>query len=104
MSTKQYRILTGLALAALVAFGIVDHIQGQDKPAPGMTMRDMEMAKPGDSTPAPTTPPGYSEVSIAEEVQQRIGVTLGSVEQTPLTMVIRIVAQMQQSRTILAQS
>ena len=31
-------------------------------------MPGTEMAKPGDSTPAATTPPGYSEVSIAEEV------------------------------------
>ena len=102
MSTKQYRILAGLALAALVAFGFVDHIQGQDRPAPGMTMPGMEMAKQGDSTPAATTPPGYSEVSIAEEVQQRIGVTLGSVEQTPLTMVIRTVGIVRPNETTIA--
>jgi len=100
--TKQHGSLAGLALAALVAIGIVDHIQGQDRPAPGMNMLGMEMAKPGDSTPAATTPPGYSEVGIAQEVQQRIGVTLGSVEQTPLTMVIRTVGIVRPNETTIA--
>jgi Cu(I)/Ag(I) efflux system membrane fusion protein len=92
MSTKRYGSLIGLVLAAPLILSTVYYSRGQGNSAPSMIMPDMEKPK---SANAPATaspgPPGYAEVSIAPEVQQRIGVTLGKATQTPLTMVIRAV-------------
>jgi membrane fusion protein, copper/silver efflux system len=102
MPTKRYRGLVGLTIATLAAFGIVNHVQGQDRPASHTTMPGMEMARPGDAAPAMSTPPGYSEIGIAQQVQQRIGVTLGRVEQTQLTMMIRTVGIVRPNETTIA--
>ncbi len=44
-------------------------------------------------------PEGYAEVHVGPDVQQRIGVTLGKVEQTPLTMTIRAVGIVRPNET-----
>lgn len=55
-------------------------------------MSDMEMPGSGDASKTRAAlPSGFAEVRIAPEVQQRIGVTLGTVRRTPLTMTIRTV-------------
>lgn len=64
---------------------------------PGM---DMPVA-PGKAVNT-ATPPGYAEIRVAPEVQQRIGVVLGSVEQTPLEMTIRTVGIVQPDETRVA--
>lgn len=55
-------------------------------------MSDMEMPGSSDASKTGGAPPsGFAEVRIAPEVQQRIGVTLGTVRRTPLIMTIRTV-------------
>ncbi len=63
-------------------------------------MPGMQMPEPS-KVPAAggTSPPGYAEVRISPEVQQRIGVTLGRVERTPLNMAIRTVGVVQPDET-----
>jgi Cu(I)/Ag(I) efflux system membrane fusion protein len=51
---------------------------------------------------SPAMPPGYAAVTVAPEVQQRIGVTLGSVERTVLDMSIRAVGIIQADETRVA--
>ena len=67
---------------------------------PGTQVSGMNMPTPA-TVPAGGTsaPPGYAEVNVPPEVQQRIGVTLGSVERTPLTMMIRTVGVVQPNET-----
>jgi len=63
------------------------------------------MAMPAPTqTPAATTsvPAGYAEITVAAEVQQRIGVALGTVERTPLTMNIRTVGIIRPNETKIA--
>jgi Cu(I)/Ag(I) efflux system membrane fusion protein len=92
MSTKRYGSLIGLVLAAPLILSTVYYSRGQGNSAPSMTMPDMEKPKSANAAaPASPGPPGYAAVSIAPEVQQRIGVTLGKATQAPLTMVIRTV-------------
>lgn len=92
MSTKRYGSVIGLALAAPLILSAVYSSRAEESSAPSMTMPDMEKPKPANAAAtASPKPPGYTEVSIAPEVQQRIGVTLGKATQTPLTMIIRTV-------------
>jgi Cu(I)/Ag(I) efflux system membrane fusion protein len=104
MSTKQYGRLIGLASAMLLTFSDVHHVRGQEAPPPGRTMPGMEMPKPADTTPTATgtPPPGYADVAIGQDIQQRIGVALGRVEQTPLTMTIRTVGIVRPDETKVA--
>ena len=101
MSTKRNGSLIGSALATLLIFGTVDGVQALEKKAPGDTMSGMQMPKPADAATT-NTPPGFAEVGISQEVQQRIGVTLGSVEETPLTMTIRAVGIIRPDETKVA--
>ncbi len=104
VSTKRYGGLIGPALAALlILLCAADLMRGQESLAQNMAMPEMEKSKPaGNSvTPSPS-PPGFTEVNIAQEVQQRIGVTLGKATQTPLTMVIRTVGIVRPDETKLA--
>lgn len=104
VSTKRYGGLIGPALAALlILLCAVDFMRGQESLAQNMAMPEMEKSKPaGNSvTPSPS-PPGFAEVNIAQEVQQRIGVTLGKATQIPLTMVIRTVGIVRPAETKLA--
>lgn len=68
------------------------HAQGA---MPGMQM-------PNSAVSDTKTPSGFSEINVAQEVQQRIGVTLGRVEETPLAMNIRAVAIVRPDETKVA--
>jgi Cu(I)/Ag(I) efflux system membrane fusion protein len=94
--------LIGPALATLLTFSMVQYAHGQDKAAPGGTMPGMQMPKQADTPADKSKPPGYAELTVAQEVQQRIGVTLGSVEETPLTMTIRAVGIVRPDETKVA--
>src|ERR1019366_4335676 len=104
MTTNRYRSFLGLALAAVAVFSIVESVYGQEKSAPAHAMPGMDM-----STPAPkpasangAAPPGYAPIRVSPEVQQRIGVTLGRVERTPLIMATRTVGVLQPNETKIA--
>jgi len=65
---------------------------------------DMPAAAPSkDSERAVPTLPGYSDSRVAPDVQQRIGVALGTVQQTALTMKIRTVGIIRPNETRIAQ-
>lgn len=69
----------------------------------GMDMSGMDMkggANQGRSEP--TVPSGHAEITIAPEVQQGIGVTIGSVEMGPLRMSVRTVGIVQPDETRIA--
>src|SRR5581483_9948574 len=107
-TSRTSRIL-GLVLAAIAAVGIVQLLYGQVKHTaqdsmPGMDMPGMPAAAPSDhgaeaNKPAP---PGYTEVKVTTGIQQRIGVTVGTVEQTPLEMTIHTVGIVQSDETKVA--
>ncbi len=67
---------------------------------PGMEMPGMDMTKTPQSAPAGTE--GLSTVSIGPAIQQRIGVTLGKAQVTPLLMRIRTVGIVRPNETTLA--
>jgi Cu(I)/Ag(I) efflux system membrane fusion protein len=102
MSRKRYGSLAGPALATLLIFSIVHSVHGQQGAAPGGTMPGMEMPKASDAPTAKSTLAGYAEVGTSQEVQQRIGVMLGSVEETPLTMTVRTVGIVRPNETKVA--
>lgn len=102
MSAERCGSLSGLALATLLAFSVPHSVGGQETAAPDKTMPQMKMPESKEASKGGAPPSGYSEVSIAPEVQQRIGVTLGSVRQTPLTMTIRTVGIVRPDETKLA--
>lgn len=81
--------------ATLLIIGIVHSVYAQD------TMPGMQMPKPADTATA-SNPPGFAEVNISQAVQQRIGVMVGQVEETPLTMTIRSVGIVRPDETKVA--
>ncbi len=90
----------GSVVAVLMVSGIMDHLHGRGWAATGMNMPDQDIPK----TAAPantssTVPPGYAEIQIPGEIRQRIGVTLGRVEEAPLTMNIRAVGIVRPNET-----
>lgn len=92
---QRYR-LPGAVLIAPLLFGAVHAVYGQAGPAPAGSMPGMEMPQAGQTAALGSqTPPGYADVGIATEVQQRIGVRLGRVEQAELKMTIRTVGIVQ---------
>jgi Cu(I)/Ag(I) efflux system membrane fusion protein len=96
----RYLSLAGLAVLLLAIVAITvgraqDHSRHQ---MPGMTMPPAG-APPSSGSPLPS---GYSEVQIAPEVQQRIGVTTGRVEKTQLMMNIRTVGIVRPNETKVA--
>jgi membrane fusion protein, copper/silver efflux system len=95
MSSNGRTSLLGAVLATVAIFGVVPHVYGQGKSSPSDSMPGMDM-------PGMTVPPGYTEVKVSQEVQQRIGVTLGKVERTPLKMNIRAVGIVQPDETKIA--
>src|SRR5207244_11772398 len=64
----------------------------------GMEMECMQMGEPG----KPSEVPDHAEVTIPGEVQQRIGVTVGKVEEAPLRMSVRTVGIVQPNETRIA--
>lgn len=92
MSMKWCGHLGRLALTALLFLTVSPSVGEERKSTPNKTMSDMEMPGSSDASKSGGAPPsGFVEVRIAPEVQQRIGVTLGTVRRTPLTMTIRTV-------------
>lgn len=87
MFERQGGGLRKLALLALLGAATVAQAQDHTghESMPGMNMPGRNQISGG------AMPQGYSEVRIAPEVQQRIGVALGRVQQTELMMNIRTV-------------
>lgn len=117
MSSRKYYSLVAVAVVAALVAGIAHHMlmaraadrafgsakAVQSQAMPGMDMPGMQMSeKAKTDTASVQTPAGYAPVTISRDVQQRVGVTLGRVEQTPLTMAIRTVGIVQPDETRLA--
>src|SRR5208337_2702308 len=112
MSTNKVTLLLGALLAAAVILGASHHVRGQEHPPQeptaagdmaGMDMPGMDMSKPSAGPVAAAAPPtGYAEVHVGQEAQQRIGVMVGKVEQSPLTMTIRAVGIVRPDETRVA--
>src|SRR5712671_3738880 len=59
---------------------------------PGMQMPGMDMGdKSGESSSEKSDVPSHAVVQISPELQQRIGVTVGTVEEAPLKMVVQTI-------------
>ncbi|PWB90130.1 efflux RND transporter periplasmic adaptor subunit [Methylocystis sp. MitZ-2018] len=96
---KRRGYLGRLALAALLILTVSPSVGDERKSTPDK----MEMPGSSDASKTRAAPPsGFAEVRIAPEVQQRIGVTLGTVRRTPLTMTIRTVGIVRPNETKLA--
>ena len=98
-----------LAAAGLAyAFARGSSAQSQHEHAAAATgapaqMPGMKMGRPTSApTTAPTQVPGYTELTIAPAIQQRIGVTVGQVELAPLQMTIRTVGIVRPNETKVA--
>ena len=110
MRTNKVRTLLGVVVGVAVIVGVTRFVYGDGQPASPAEMPDdmpgMEMPKQSKSAPPstanPALPSGYAEINVNQEVQQRIGVTVGKVEQTPLTMTIRAVGIVRPDETRLA--
>ncbi len=106
---KRRRRLIGLILLPLLMSVAIRDANGRVGSAsggaamPGAAMPGMAMPTPADVPSANGAPPsGYADVTIAPEVQQRIGVTLGTVQETPLAMTIRTVGIVRPDETRVA--
>lgn len=120
-ATRPRRLRWLVVLAVIAAAGIglwYAHVHGwldpayawlhrlghQDNASPpghggmGMNMPGMEMGGSGKSSKVP----GHADVTLPGEVQQRIGVTVGTVEEAPLRMSIRTVGIVQTDETKVA--
>ena len=104
MATNKGRILLGVVLATAAVVEVARYGHGQAPPAQG-AMPGMDMPKPSNApvaSSAAATLPGYAEVHVGHDIQQRIGVTVGKIEQTPLTMTIRAVGIVRPDETRIA--
>jgi membrane fusion protein, copper/silver efflux system len=110
MPTNPIKKLLGVVVVVAVIVGVARHVHGEGQPASATSMPDampgMDMPKEPKQVPAATIssrpPAGYAEIKINQDVQQRIGVTVGKVEQTPLTMTIRAVGIVRPDETRVA--
>ena len=110
MPTNKIGKLLGVVVAAAVIVGVSRYGYGETRPAsatqmpedmPGMDMSTM--SRPASPAPVPSAlPSGYATINLSQDVQQRIGVTVGKVEQTPLTMTIRAVGIVRPDETRVA--
>jgi Cu(I)/Ag(I) efflux system membrane fusion protein len=72
------------------------HGDGMDQGSMGgMNMPGMDMGSPPMGRSNPSSVPDHAEVVLPGEVQQRIGVTVGRVEEAPLRMSVRTVGIVQ---------
>jgi len=110
MPTNIVRTLLGVVVVAAVIVGFTRYVHGEGQPASASKMPDdmsgMNMPKTPTPMPASTTsaalPSGYAEINVNQDVQQRIGVTVGKIEQTPLTMTVRAVGIVRPDETRVA--
>ncbi len=104
MSVRNTRYVVGWALvaAAVVSIGGVGNAIDSATHETSMPRMDMQSQSPDSTQAKPTMPEGYAEVRIAPDVQQRIGVTLGRVERSDLSMTIRAVGIVQPNETKVA--
>ena len=110
MATNKKASLLAIVLIGAVIVGTARHVHGTEQSGstnakpdamPGMDMS--KTSKPASpSTTASAPPSGYADIDVNQEVQQRIGVTVGRVEQTPLTMSIRAVGIVRPDETRVA--
>jgi membrane fusion protein, copper/silver efflux system len=105
VNRNQRFSVVSLIWTAVSVFCISQDSQGQGKTSQAQ-MPDMPGMQSASSATVSNaegaTPPGYNSVKVAPEVQRRIGVTLGKVEQTPLNMTIRVVGIVQADETRVA--
>ncbi len=111
MTKNKVRWLTAVvAMAMAVVLVAVTHVrgQGQSAPAPATSadMPGMDMPKKSAAAsptqPATASPSGYAPIALGADIEQRIGVTVGKVEETPLTMTIRAVGIVRPDETRVA--
>jgi Cu(I)/Ag(I) efflux system membrane fusion protein len=102
MPTKRCLRLSGLGLAVLLISSAFHFVRALEESAPAAAMPGMEMPTHSPDPARTKPPPGYSEISVAPQVQQRIGVALGTVQQTRLTMDIRTVGIVRPNETKIA--
>lgn len=110
MVTNPQARLLAIALVGAVIVGAARHVYGIEPSGstnampddmPGMDMS--KSSKPASPSTTSTVPPsGYSDINVNQDLQQRIGVTVGRVEQTPLTMSIRAVGIVRPDETRVA--
>src|SRR5450631_666244 len=110
MATNTKVSLLGIVLVGAVIAGAARHVHGTEQSGSTNPMPDdmpgMDMPakpKPASPTVASSAPPsGYADIDVNQDVQQRIGVTTGKVEQTSLTMSIRAVGIVRPDETRVA--
>jgi Cu(I)/Ag(I) efflux system membrane fusion protein len=110
MPTNTIRKRLGVVVVVAAIAGLTRHVRGEGQATSATSMPDampgMDMPKEPKQAPAATMsaipPAGYAEIKINQDVQQRIGVTVGKVEQTPLTMTIRAVGIVRPDETRVA--
>ena len=110
MTTNRLRLLAavGLVTAVLMAVTLV-HGRDQSAPKqamppdmPGMAMLPTIPAGAPGSPASAASPSGYAPIALGHDVEQRIGVTVGKVEETPLTMTVRAVGIVRPDETRVA--
>lgn len=110
MPTKRYGSLMGPALSALFIVNVVHGVHAQhaqhggasDGARPGMQVPGVDAPRPADAPAANSTQAGYATIDTSQTVQQRIGVQLGNVEETALTMTTRTVGIVRPDETKVA--
>lgn len=106
MLAKMYPSLIGWALvlsaATLVNVAHAQHGAASGGDMPGMQMPGMDPPKPTEAPAAESAPAGYAAIDTSKAVQQRIGVKLGSVVETALTMTTRTVGIVRPDETKVA--
>ena len=110
MTTKKLATVPALVLLIGVTMGATHYVRAEEQagstaviPAdmPGMDMSRQPTPAPSTTTPL-ATPSGFADINVSQDVQQRIGVTTGKVEQTALTMSIRAVGIVRPDETRVA--
>lgn len=110
MRISQHKTMLSLGTMMLLVLGVVLYVWGQGPGTPGEHAGHGDVKMPGMEMPKPTTGPAtttampadLAEVTLASAVQQRIGVTLGRAERTPLNMRIRTVGIVRPDETKVA--
>ena len=102
MAAKRYGSLIVPAFGMLLTFVVISGAHGQQGGTPTEAMPGMQIPSPRDASTAKSSLPGYAELGLAPGIQQRIGVTLGRAEETPLEMVVRTVGIVRPNETKVA--